>query len=239
MESIVELDKKNLPAHVGIIMDGNGRWAKNRNKLRTNGHEEGLKRAKEITKAAADLGISYLTLYVFSTENWKRTEQEVGFLMNLIHTHLIKELLFYKENQIRIKLLGDINGLPKTIQEDIKEAEADTESFTGLTLNLAINYGGRDEIIRAIRKLNTEGTDISSISEESLVKYFDVPELPDLDLLIRTGGEKRLSNFLMWHSAYAEFVFSDTLWPEYTVDHFINDLKEFQRRTRRFGAVPV
>ncbi len=239
MENTIELDKNNLPSHVGIIMDGNGRWAKNKNMRRTNGHEEGLKRAKEITKAAADLGISYLTLYVFSTENWKRTEQEVGFLMNLIHTHLIKELQFYKENQIRIKMLGDISGLPKSIQADIKEAQADTESFTGLTLNLAINYGGRDEIIRAIKKISSTSSDINSISEISFSKYFDVPELPDLDLLIRTGGEKRLSNFLMWHSAYAEFVFSDTLWPEYTKERFIEDLQEFQRRTRRFGAVPV
>ena len=233
MENTIELDKNNLPSHVGIIM------AKNKNMRRTNGHEEGLKRAKEITKAAADLGISYLTLYVFSTENWKRTEQEVGFLMNLIHTHLIKELQFYKENQIRIKMLGDISGLPKSIQADIKEAQADTESFTGLTLNLAINYGGRDEIIRAIKKISSTSSDINSISEISFSKYFDVPELPDLDLLIRTGGEKRLSNFLMWHSAYAEFVFSDTLWPEYTKERFIEDLQEFQRRTRRFGAVPV
>lgn len=239
MENTIELDKNNLPSHVGIIMDGNGRWAKNKNMRRTNGHEEGLKRAKEITKAAADLGISYLTLYVFSTENWKRTEQEVGFLMNLIHTHLIKELQFYKANQIRIKMLGDISGLPKSIQADIKEAQADTESFTGLTLNLAINYGGRDEIIRAIKKISSTSSDINSISEISFSKYFDVPELPDLDLLIRTGGEKRLSNFLMWHSAYAEFVFSDTLWPEYTKERFIEDLQEFQRRTRRFGAVPV
>ena len=239
MENTIELDKNNLPSHVGIIMDGNGRWAKNKNMRRTNGHEEGLKRAKEITKAAADLGISYLTLYVFSTENWKRTEQEVGFLMNLIHTHLIKELQFYKENQIRIKMLGDISGLPKSIQADIKEAQDDTESFTGLTLNLAINYGGRDEIIRAIKKISTNVSDINSISEISFPKYFDVPELPDLDLLIRTGGEKRLSNFLMWHSAYAEFVFSDTLWPEYTKERFIEDLQEFQKRTRRFGAVPV
>lgn len=238
-KNTIELDKNKLPSHVGIIMDGNGRWAKNRNMLRTNGHEEGLKRAKEITKAAADLGISYLTLYVFSTENWKRTEQEVGFLMNLIHTHLIKELLFYKENQIRIKLLGDISGLPKTIQADIKEAESDTESFSGLTLNLAINYGGRNEIIRAIKKISEKKVDLSSISEDSFSEYFDIPELPDLDLLIRTGGEKRLSNFLMWHSAYAELVFSDTLWPEYTKEYFISDINEYQNRTRRFGAVPV
>ncbi|MCR5761881.1 MAG: di-trans,poly-cis-decaprenylcistransferase [Treponema sp.] len=239
MKNTIELDKNNIPSHVGIIMDGNGRWAKNRNMLRTKGHEEGLKRAKEVTKLASDLGISYLTLYVFSTENWKRTEQEVGFLMNLIHTHLIKELLFYKENQIRIKLLGDITGLPKSIQADIKEAEADTENFSGLTLNLAINYGGRNEIIRALKKIYTSDSNLESITENTFSKYFDVPELPDLDLLIRTGGEKRLSNFLMWHSAYAELVFSDTLWPEYTENCFINDLIEFQQRTRRFGAVIV
>ncbi|MBR1911839.1 MAG: di-trans,poly-cis-decaprenylcistransferase, partial [Treponema sp.] len=151
----------------------------------------------------------------------------------------IKELLFYKENQIRIKLLGDISGLPKAIQNDIKEAEHDTEKFSGLTLNLAINYGGRDEIIRAVKKMAATNIDFNSVSESSFSSYFDVPDLPDLDLLIRTGGEKRLSNFLMWHSAYAELVFSDTLWPEYTKEHFISDLKQFQNRTRRFGAVPV
>lgn len=234
-----EIQKDALPAHVGIIMDGNGRWAKQRKLPRTSGHEEGLKRAKDIAKAAADLGLRYVTLYVFSTENWKRTEQEVGFLMNLIHTHLVKELQFYRENQIRVKLLGDITGLPKTIQSDIREAESDTENFTGLTLCLAINYGGRDEIVRSVRKLLAAGKDAASLTEQDISAEFDIPELPDLDLLIRTGGEKRLSNFLLWQSAYAELLFSDTLWPDYRPAEFLENIAQFQKRVRKFGAVPA
>ena len=202
-------NKDALPVHVGIIMDGNGRWAKKRNLLRTNGHTEGLKRAKEIAKAASDIGLKFLTFYVFSTENWKRTEQEVGFLMNLIHSYLLKEFDFCKYNNVRVRMLGDKSRLPENVRKDIDQIEKDTENLTGLTICLAINYGGRDEIIRGV------------------------------DLLIRTGGEKRLSNFLMWHSAYAELLFSDTLWPDYYKEEFFKDIGEFQKRTRRFGAVPV
>ena len=237
--NLKEANIQSLPVHIGIIMDGNGRWAKSRNKPRTDGHEEGLKRAKEIAKAASDLGIKYVTLYVFSTENWKRTQQEVGFLMNLIHTHLLQELSFYKENQIRVRLLGDRSGLPESIQKDFDKAEADTKNFSGLTINLATNYGGRDEIIRSIKKLINNDTKAEEITEELFASQFDIPELPDVDLLIRTGGEKRLSNFLMWHSAYAELVFTDTLWPDYTKDEFYKNIIEYGKRTRRFGAIPV
>lgn len=237
--NIEEINRNALPVHIGIIMDGNGRWAKMQNKPRTDGHEEGLKRAKDIAKAASDLGIKYITLYVFSTENWKRTQQEVGFLMNLIHTHLIQELEFYKENQIKVRLLGDKSGLPKNIQKDFETAEQDTKSFSGLTINLATNYGGKDEIIRGIKKLINSGISADEINEDLISKQFDIPELPDVDLLIRTGGEKRLSNFLLWQSAYAELLFTDTLWPDYNKDEFYRDIVEFQKRTRRFGAVPV
>lgn len=234
-DSSISLNSQNLPVHVGVIMDGNGRWATKQSKARTEGHEKGVKRAKEIVKAASDAGIRYLTLYIFSTENWKRTEQETGFLMSLIHSHLKQEFNFYKENKIRLKLLGDINGLPLQIQKDIKEAMKDTEDFTGLTLCMAINYGGRDEILRAIKKIGR--ADKEFLTEENFSTYFDVPELPNLDLLIRTGGEKRLSNFLLWHAAYAELVFSDILWPDYSKDEFYKDIALFQKRTRRFGAV--
>ncbi len=239
MNAQSQINKDQLPVHVGIIMDGNGRWAKQRNSLRTNGHSEGLKRAKEIAKVAADLGLKFVTLYVFSTENWKRTEQEVGFLMNLIHVHLKQEFEFYKTNKIRVRLLGDKNNLPKNIQKDIEEVENDTKSFDGLTLNLAINYGGRDELVRSVKKIVDSKIDSKSITEETISKNFDIPELPDADLLIRTGGEKRLSNFLMWHASYAELIFKDTLWPDYKEDEFYEDILEFQKRTRRFGAVPV
>lgn len=237
----IEINKspEALPAHIGIIMDGNGRWAKQRGQIRTAGHEEGLKRAKEIAKAASDLGIKYVTLYAFSTENWKRAKSEVGFLMNLIHTHLLKELKFYKENSIRVRLLGDITGLPAIIQKDILETEKDTKDFTGLTICLAINYGGRDEIVRSIKKMIKEGIPEQEITEGTVSSHFDFPELPDVDLLIRTGGEQRISNFLIWQASYAEFLFTKTLWPDYNREEFYNNIAEFQKRTRRFGAVPV
>lgn len=235
------LDKAHLPFHVGIIMDGNGRWAKLKNQNRTFGHSEGLKRAKEITKYASDLGLKFLTLYVFSTENWKRTESEVSFLMNLIHIHLTQEFKFYKDNQIRVKIVGSRENLPKLIQEDIEKVEKETNHFTGLTICLAINYGGRNSIVNCIKKIVSQ-TNSSKISEndinESLVsEYIDFKDFPDADLIIRTGGEKRLSNFLMWQSAYSEFIFSDVLWPDYKIDNFEKDLIEFQNRTRKFGAV--
>lgn len=237
----IEINKspEALPVHIGIIMDGNGRWAKQRGQIRTAGHEEGLKRAKEIAKAASDLGIKYVTLYAFSTENWKRAKSEVGFLMNLIHTHLLKELKFYKENSIRVRLLGDITGLPAIIQKDILETEKDTKDFTGLTICLAINYGGRDEIVRSIKKMIKEGIPEQEITEGTVSSHFDFPELPDVDLLIRTGGEQRISNFLIWQASYAEFLFTKTLWPDYNKEEFYNNIAEFQKRTRRFGAVPV
>ncbi|MBO6132222.1 MAG: di-trans,poly-cis-decaprenylcistransferase [Treponema sp.] len=237
----IEINKspEALPVHIGIIMDGNGRWAKQRGQIRTAGHEEGLKRAKEIAKAASDLGIKYVTLYAFSTENWKRAKSEVGFLMNLIHTHLLKELKFYKENSIRVRLLGDITGLPAIIQKDILETEEDTKDFTGLTICLAINYGGRDEIVRSIKKMIKEGIPEQEITEGTVSSHFDFPELPDVDLLIRTGGEQRISNFLIWQASYAEFLFTKTLWPDYNKEEFYNNIAEFQKRTRRFGAVPV
>ena len=239
IEAARNIDLNKLPSHVGVIMDGNGRWAVQKRLPRTGGHSEGLKRAKDIAKAASDLGIKYLTLYAFSTENWKRTRQEVGLLMGLIHSHLRQELDFYRENQIRVRLLGDMSGLPIDVQHDIMEAQKDTESFSGTTVCLAINYGGRDEIIRGIRKLASEGFSMDEVTEQSLSDAFDVPELPDVDLMIRTGGEQRLSNFLLWKSAYAELIFSKTLWPDYGKEEFLKDIGEFQTRNRRFGAAPA
>ncbi len=238
MDQLLSPDVNNLPLHVGVIMDGNGRWAKQRNLIRTNGHTEGLKRGKEIVKAASDLGLRFLTFYTFSTENWKRTEQEVGFLMNLIHKYLLSNFSFSKENNIRVRILGDKTRLPDFVQKDVNEIEESTKNFTGLTVCLAINYGGRDEIIRSVKKLIAEGKNPDEITESEISGHFDFPELPDADVIIRTGGEKRLSNFLMWHSAYSEFIFKDTLWPDYHKEEFYSDIVEFQKRTRRFGAVP-
>lgn len=230
------LDPGNIPAHVGIIMDGNGRWAQSRHKPRTFGHREGLEASKRIVRAAAAMGIKYLSLYTFSTENWKRTQDEVGFLMGLIRTHLRSEYEFYRENRIRIVHTGDLGRLPADVRAEIEQAETDTTGFGGLTVNLAINYGGRDEIIRGIRKCLAEGCD--NIDEATLARHLDEPALPDADLIIRTGGEQRLSNFLLWRSAYAELVFSDRLWPDWDSADLTQAIRTYQQRNRRFGGVP-
>lgn len=237
------IDTQNLPRHVAIIMDGNGRWARRQGKIRSAGHSAGVTRAKEIVGAAAALGIPFVTLYIFSTENWKRAHEEVDYLMGLVHKHLKNEFDFYKKNGIRLKHLGDIEGLPGDVRADIEDAVRDTASFTGTTLVMAINYGGRDEIVRALRRIAIGSgdaprgvLDAADITEESIERAFDVPELPDVDLLIRTGGEERLSNFLLWHASYAELIFKDTLWPDYTKEEFYADIESYQHRTRRFGA---
>ncbi len=232
----MSLDNKNLPLHVAITMDGNGRWAQQRKLPRTAGHDQGLHTGKRIVKLASDLGIKYLTLYVFSTENWKRTEKEVGFLMNLIHIHLCGELDFYKQNGIKINHIGDIESLPDSIKKDITEAIEDTKDFSGMTLNLAINYGGRDELLRGIKKIINSKIDENEITEQLISSFLDMPQSPDVDLLIRTGGEKRLSNFLLWHIPYAEQIYTDTLWPDYTDEEFLKNIEDFSHRNRRFGA---
>ena len=236
MQAIMALDKENLPLHVAITMDGNGRWAQAKKLPRTSGHDEGLRTAKRIVKAASDLGIKYLTLYVFSTENWKRAEQEVGFLMNLIHTHLCGELAFYKENGIRVRHIGNFEALPASIQKDINQAMEDTKDFTGMTVNLAINYGGRDEILRGVKKIINNKISPDQLDEKTFSSYLDMPECPDVDVLIRTGGEQRLSNYLLWHVAYAEQIYTDTLWPDYSNEEFYSHIEAFQHRNRRFGA---
>ena len=234
----MSVDINNLPSHVAIIMDGNGRWAEKQNKPRSVGHYAGLTNAKEIVRAAAELGIKFITLYIFSTENWKRTTEEVGYLMNLIRGHLRSEFDFYKKNGIRLLHIGNISGLPKDIQDDLQNAIKETAGFTGTTLVMAINYGGRDEIIRGVKKIIAAGIPADAVDGDTLSRSFDIPVLPDVDLLIRTGGELRVSNFLLWHASYAELLFTDTLWPDYSKTEFYNDIERFQKRNRRFGAVP-
>ena len=246
-----ELKNAGLPVHVAIIMDGNGRWAKQKGLSRTAGHKEGLQTAKKIVGKVASLGIKYVTLYTFSTENWKRTQEEVGYLMMLIKNHLRAEFRFYKENGIKIEHIGNLEGLGEDVRKEIINAKKDTARFSGTTCVLAINYGSRDEITRGIKKLlkkisadtaystaNDAINKIDDIDENTISQNLDIPNLPDVDLVIRTGGEKRLSNFLLWQSAYAEFIFTDTLWPDYSAEEFDNHIKEFQSRNRRFGAVP-
>lgn len=234
--AVITTDDKVVPVHVGIIMDGNGRWAQKRKLPRTAGHKEGLEVAKRIISCAADAGVKYVTLYTFSTENWKRTEEEVGFLMGLVTRHLRAEYKFYKQHGIRIRHLGDTIRLPLEVQKEMVCAEEETANFDRMTVVLAINYGGRDELLRAMKKMAPKIAS-GNVSEEDVSAAFDVPELPDADIIIRTGGEKRLSNFLLWQSAYSELFFSDTLWPDYTQEEFLATLGDFQQRNRRFGDV--
>jgi undecaprenyl diphosphate synthase len=226
-----------LPVHIGIIMDGNGRWARQRGKVRTQGHLEGLEAAKRIVKACADIGIRYLTLYAFSTENWKRTQREVSFLMRLIKKHLKKEYDFYRQNRIRVVHSGDLTDLPADVAEEIESVTADTARFEGLTANLAINYGGRDEIVRAVNRLLAEDKTLRHVSEQDIRGHLDHPWIPDPDLIIRTGGETRVSNFLLWELAYAELYFSTKLWPDWERDDLLAAIRSFQHRERRFGDV--
>lgn len=237
MPSEIDTESKllHLPEHIGIIMDGNGRWAKKRGQSRTQGHKQGLESAKAVVKKAADLGVKYITLFTFSTENWKRTSDEVGFLMSLIKVHLRAELAFYAENKIRVQYMGDLAGLPPDIAEEISWIVKETELFTNTTVVLAINYGGQDEILRSIRKLHPET--IKNLTQSQFEMNLDLPKLPPMDLLIRTGGEKRISNFLLWQSAYAELYFSDLLWPDWNGDILIEALSDYQTRNRRFGAI--
>lgn len=231
------IDTNRLPRHIGIIMDGNGRWAQQKNLPRSQGHKEGLETARRILTAAAELGVPYITLYTFSTENWKRTQDEVGFLMNLITTHLRSEVQRYIKDDIRLLHLGDLAGLPLQVQKELTDAMQKTASKKKTTVVLAINYGARDELTRGIKKIVAKGTQVDAITEELVQQSLDICELPDVDLLIRTGGEKRLSNFLLWQAAYAELDFCDTLWPDYTKEEFYSAIQNFQQRNRRFGGV--
>jgi undecaprenyl diphosphate synthase len=228
---------KNIPAHVGIIMDGNGRWAKNRGLVRTQGHLEGLKTAKRIVKAASDLGIKYLTLYAFSTENWKRTTEEVGFIMGLIKQYLRAEFDFSKQNKIRVRHAGDFAGLPEDIQKELSDSINDTAGFDGMQVILAINYGGRDEIVRALRKLGNSKTSAADISENDIRDLLDNPDVPDPDLIIRSAGEYRTSNFLLWEGAYSELYISRKLWPDWNKEDLEEAVSNYQNRDRRFGGV--
>ncbi|MCR4940699.1 MAG: di-trans,poly-cis-decaprenylcistransferase [Treponemataceae bacterium] len=231
---------RNVPVHVGIIMDGNGRWAQKRNLPRTAGHKAGVDRAREIMLAAIEAGIKYLTLYTFSTENWKRPESEVSYLMRLLGLHLKTEVDFYRKNGIRLHHLGDITKLSPELQKDIKHVIEDSKENTRLNLVLAINYGGKDEINRAVGKYITDIIADNKIKVPETIdisKYLDLPFLPDADLIIRTGGEKRISNFLLWQSAYTEFDFCDILWPDYTKNDFFESINRFMNIDRRFGGV--
>lgn len=224
----------SCPSHIAIIMDGNGRWAKQRDLKRTAGHEAGAKVVRNITKYCAKIGVKYLTLYAFSTENWTRPKLEVEYLMKLLEKYLKNELETFMQNSIRFKAIGDLSKFSKNLQKTIKDIEEKTLENSGLTQVLALNYGSKDEIIRAIKKLNEKKLEVN---EENFESCLDTAGFGDVDLLIRTSGEIRLSNYLLWQNAYAEMFFTKTLWPDFTIEELDNIIEDFNKRQRRFGGV--
>jgi len=221
--------------HVAIIMDGNGRWAKQRGfKERIKGHEVGAKKVRELTIHASNIGLKYLTLYAFSTENWKRPKAEVNFLMNLMDRYLQNELPLFLENSVRFETIGNIEELSPKLQDRIAYTKKMTAHFNGLTQVLAINYGSKDEIVRAVNKAVVMGKEVD---EKSFSSLLDTKNLPDVDILIRTGGDMRLSNYLLWQCAYSELFFTPTLWPEFSIEEFDEILQKFATIERRFGGV--
>ncbi len=219
-------------------MDGNGRWATKRKLPRTAGHKQGITTAKKIIKEAISLQIPWLTLYVFSTENWNRTQKEVGFLMKLIISHMKNEASFYRDNDIKVIHTGNMNGLPPDVQKEINKSILNTKNNKAITVNLAINYGGKDEIIRGINKWIADKNKSSNlISEDILRLYLDNKDLPDPDLIIRSAGDQRSSNFLLWQSAYSEYFYSEKLWPDFTESDLQKAVNSFKQRNRNFGGV--
>jgi undecaprenyl diphosphate synthase len=228
---INRIDEERLPAHVAVIMDGNGRWAKQKNLKRNAGHSAGAEAAREITEIAARLGIRYLTLFMFSSENWKRPAGEVKFLLDMFYKNLIVK------NDIKLKIIGDTGKLPGKLQEKLREVEANSQNHKRLQVNLALNYGSRPEILRAIRQIIAERIPADQLDEATFSKFLYTAGCPDPDLLIRTSGELRISNFLLYQIAYSELYFTPILWPDFRAKEFFRAIIDFQGRERRFGNI--
>ena len=236
-ESSLDLDR--LPRHVAIIMDGNGRWAKKRKRPRLYGHKVGADSVSDIVRVCRELGIAYLTLYAFSSENWRRPTTEVSGLMAILKNYLEAELPRMQKNGIRLMSIGDRSRLPETVRLALEETIAATSGNCNLTLNLALSYGSRDEVVRAVRAIarrcQAQELEAAEIGESTIADHLDTAGMPDPDLLIRTGGEARLSNFLLWQASYAEIYFSEVMWPDFREPVFLKALEDFQGRERRFG----
>lgn len=234
-----KIDKDNLPEHVAIIMDGNGRWAQKKGNSRIFGHKNGVKAVRDTVEAAGELGIKYLTLYAFSTENWNRPKQEVDALMSLLVATINSETDTLIKNNVRLLTIGDIDYLPKDVGRNLKNVKDKTAKNTGLSLVLALNYSARWEIINAVKNILTEHKDLAidkeKINDEFFEKYLNTSGMPDPDLLIRTSGEYRISNFLIWQIAYTELFFTEVLWPDFRRDNLYEAILDYQRRERRFG----
>ncbi len=232
---------KHIPTHIGVIMDGNGRWAKERHLPRREGHMAGIETVKRMIRYLIKQQIQYLTVYVFSTENWRRPRSEVMFILNMVSGALRKHYSFYKEHGIRVVCSGSVKTLGKKIQNELTYVVEDTKQYSNLTLNIAFNYGGRDEIIRAFHRYleyqNTTEEKHVTLTEDTFVQFLDQPDIPFPDLIIRTGRQKRLSNFLLWQSAYAELYFSDFLWPDWDEQAIEDALVFYRLQKRNFGSV--
>ncbi|QWX84123.1 isoprenyl transferase [Cellulophaga sp. HaHaR_3_176] len=239
MSTIDSIDKNKLPNHMAVIMDGNGRWAKQHGKMRVFGHENGVKTVRDTVESCVQIGISFLTLYTFSTENWKRPKFEVDTLMRLLVSSLKKELVTFMDNNIRLNTIGNIDSLPKKANRELQEVMAKTSGNTGMTLTLALSYGAREELKNAVQaisaKVKNNIISIENIDETIINNHLYTHNLPDVDLLIRTSGEHRISNFLLWQIAYAELYFTDVLWPDFNEEHLVKAILNYQNRERRFG----
>ncbi len=237
-----QIDLARLPRHIAIIMDGNGRWAKKRRLPRIAGHRAGIRAVRQVVEASARLGVGCLTLYAFSVENWKRPHTEVNLLMSLLREYLKREIPELNKHNIRFGAIGRISSLPPSVQKDLRTTIEKTRKNSGLRLTLALNYGGRAELIDAVRDLVTRleksgALDVDAITEDELNRHLYTHDLPDPDLLIRTSGEMRLSNFLLWQVAYSEIWVTDTLWPDFKEQDLLQAVADFQRRERRYGGL--
>ncbi|KRO68435.1 MAG: UDP pyrophosphate synthase [Cryomorphaceae bacterium BACL11 MAG-121128-bin16] len=230
-----KIDTDNLPKHIAIIMDGNGRWAKSKGKLRVFGHKNGVTAVRDTVEAAAEIGIQFLTLYAFSTENWERPESEVNALMTLLVTAINKETKTLMTNNIKLSTIGDTNSLPSKAKKELLEAIEKTKDNTRMTLILALSYSGRWDILNATKNLITDGIDPNVINEQVFQQYLTTKSVPEPELLIRTSGEYRISNFLLWQIAYSELYFTDTLWPDFRRIDLEKAILDYQNRERRFG----
>ena len=239
MEFKTQIKNDKLPGHLAIIMDGNGRWAKQQGLLRVVGHENGTKSVREVIEASAEIGIKYLTLYAFSTENWKRPKLEVQTLMKLLVKSLKKEIATLQDNNIKLSAIGNINDLPKAAKKELLEVIEKTKNNSHMTLTLALSYGSREELVSVVKQLTEKVKNniisVDSIDESIINKHLYTQNLPDVDLLIRTSGEHRISNFLLWQIAYAELYFTNILWPDFTKNDLYEALINYQNRERRFG----
>ena len=234
-----EINHGIIPSHIAIIMDGNGRWARDRRLPRFAGHNEGINSVREIVRICGEIGVKYLTLYTFSNENWSRPNKEVSAIMNLLMKTISKEISNLHKNNVRFNAIGDLNSLPKNSFQDIKCGIEKTKENTGLNLTLALSYGGRQELLSAIKsiiqKVTSELIKLDDINEDEIMNELYTKNMPDPDLLIRTGGEKRISNFLLWQIAYTELYMTDTFWPDFREDSLLKSILDFQNRQRRFG----